>query len=95
MEFSLPDHYCSFQLQPDKFRKPLQSVSHLTMTYSIDKVVSQSTCKIVYTEFGHVLIEFVRVIKIHTFEDFLVCILAYVRVGHFWKSRFNPLELGA
>lgn len=31
-----------------------QPVSHLTMTHSIDMVVSQSTCKIFYTEFHHV-----------------------------------------
>lgn len=86
MKFYLSDYHSGFQLQSDKFRKSPQSlantqpVSHLTMTHSIDRVISQSICKIVYIEFDHVLIKFIQVIKTHTFEDFRDCILTYVRV---------------
>lgn len=77
MKFVLPDHHSRFQLQSNKFRKHPQSltstqpISHLTMTHSIDRVVSQPTCKIIYTEFDHVLIEFIKEIKILTLEVFL------------------------
>lgn len=84
MNFVLPDHHSRFHLQSEKFRKHHQSltstqhVSHLTMTRSLDRVASQSTCKIVYTELDHVLIEFVKEIKTHTLEGFFDCNLAYV-----------------
>lgn len=100
MNFVLPGHYSRFQPQSDKFKKHHQSltstqpVSHLTMTHSNDRVISQSIYKIVYIEFDHVIIEFIKEIKIHTLKGFFGCGVAYVREGHFCECRFKPLELG-
>lgn len=66
MKFVLPGRHSRFQLQSRKFIKHHQSltstqlVSHFTMTHSIDRVVSQSTCTAVYTKFDQFLIEFVK-----------------------------------
>lgn len=67
MKFSLLGHHSSFPLQSGRLRKYLQfltstkPVSHLS--HSIYRIISQSTCKIVYTEFDHVLIKFFKLIK--------------------------------